>query len=187
MSSSDLAWRETWRGRVWRTIAVRLVERRGDELVLWHPSGTPALVPYAGDRLLRIPGDEQWELRATSSPGSSVGLVRPGTRHSTWLNWRDGLFEGWYVNFERDSVLTPVSLDVVDEKLDLVISPSGRLKVKDFDELLAAARTGYLSASEVLEEAVRVLRDPPWPTGLEDFRPDPAWPTPSLPEGWDVV
>jgi hypothetical protein len=187
MSSSDLAWRETWRGRVWRALAVRVVERTGDRLVLWHPTGTPAFVPYAGDRLLRIPGDDAWELRGTASPGESVGLVNLGARHSTWLNWRDGSFEGWYVNFERESALTPVSLDVVDEKLDLVVRPDGKLRVKDFDELLAAARTGYLSASDVLEQAVRVLRDPPWPTGLEDFHPDPTWPRPQLPEGWDVV
>jgi hypothetical protein len=186
-SVSDLAWRETWRGRVWRTIPVRLVERRGDELVLWHPEGTPALVPYAGDRLLRIPGDEDWELRHVAAVGASVGLVRLGARHSTWLIWRGGAFQEWYVNFERGHDLHDRVLDVVDEKLDLVIAPDGRLRVKDFDELIAAARTGYLEPGEVLDEAVRVLRDPPWPTGLEDFRPDPAWPTPRLPEGWDVV
>jgi hypothetical protein len=184
---TDLAWRETWRGRVWRAIAVRLVERSGDRLVLWHPRGTPVVVPYAGDRLLRIPGDESWELRATPAQIASVGIVRLGTRHSTWLMWRDGVFEGWYVNFERDSTLTPVSLDLVDEKLDLVIRPDGRLRVKDFDELLAAARIGYLRPAEVLEEAVRVLQKPPWPTGLESFRSDPAWPVPAFPEGWDVV
>jgi hypothetical protein len=182
-----IAWRETWRGRVWRALAVRLVERQDDRLVLWHPAGTPAVVPYAADRLLRIPGDDDWELRATPSPGASVGIVHLGARHSTWLNWRDGAFEGWYVNFERASALTPVSLDVVDEKLDLVIRPDGRVRVKDFDELIAAARTGYLRPGEVIEEAVRVLRDPPWPTGLEDFRADPAWPVPRFPEGWDVV
>jgi len=155
--------------------------------VLWHPAGTPALVPYAGDRLLRIPGDESWELRRAPAHVASVGIVCLGARHSTWLNWRDGAFEGWYVNFERDTRLTPVSLDVVDEKLDLVIQPDGRLRVKDFDELLTAARAEYLHLGDVLEEAVRVLRDPPWPTGLEDFRADPAWPVPEFPKGWDVV
>ncbi len=186
-ASRDLAWRETWRGGVWRAIALRLVERNGDRLLLWHPQGTPALVPYAGDRLLRVPGGDDWELVEAPSPVASVGVVELGARHSTWLHWRDGVFDGWYVNFERGHVLTSCTLDLVDEKLDLVIRPDGRLRVKDFDELLEAARTGYLRAGEVLDEAVRVLRDPPWPNGLEDFRPDPSWPTPKLPEGWDVV
>ena len=104
-----------------------------------------------------------------------------------WLNWRHGVFEGWYVNFERGHALRDGVLDLVDEKLDLVISPDGRLRVKDFDELVAAARVDYLEPREVLDEAVRVLRDRPWPTGLEEFRPDPEWPTPTLPTGWDVV
>jgi hypothetical protein len=187
MWSRDLAWRETWRGRVWRTIATRVVEHRDDRLVLWHPENTPVFVPYAEDRLLRIPGEEDWTLRPVSAEVASVGIVQLGARHSVWLNWRDGAFEGWYVNFERGHVLGPHVLDLVDEKLDLVVHPDGRLRVKDFDELIAAARIGYLRPGEVLAEAVRVLRDPPWPTGLEDFRPDPSWPTPQLPEGWDVV
>ncbi len=187
MSSSDLVWRETWRGRVWRAIAVRLVERRDDQLVLWHPERTPAFVPYAGARLLRIPGDEDWTLEPAPADISSVGIVQLGARHSVWLIWRGAVFEGWYVNFERGHVLHDGILDLVDEKLDLVIAPDGRLRVKDFDELIAAARVGYLRPQDVLEEAARVLRDPPWPTGLEGFRPDPEWPTPRLPEGWDVV
>jgi hypothetical protein len=187
MSSSDLAWRETWRGKVWRAIATRLVERDGDRLVLWHPENTPAFVPYAEDRLLRIPGDEDWTLAPVPSPVASVGIVQLGARHSVWLNWRHGVFEGWYVNFERGHALRDGVLDLVDEKLDLVISPDGRLRVKDFDEFVVAARVGYLEPREVLDEAVRVLRDRPWPTGLEEFRPDPEWPTPTLPTGWDVV
>ena len=183
----DLAWRETWRGRVWRAIALRVVEERDGRLLFWHPEGTPALRPFAGGRELRIPGDEDWELVPDPSSYASVVIVELGARHSVSLLWRRGSFDGWYINFERDHRLTPVSLDLVDEKLDLVIAADGRLRVKDFDELLAAARTGYLRPSEVLDEAVRVLRDPPWPTGLEDFQPDPSWPAPKLPEGWDVV
>jgi hypothetical protein len=30
-----------------------------------------------------------------------------------------------------------------------------------------------------------VLAERPWPTGWEDWRPDPQWSPPSLPEGWD--
>jgi len=31
-----------------------------------------------------------------------------------------------------------------------------------------------------------VLADPPWPTGWEAWRPDPSWPVPELPPGWDA-
>ena len=37
------------------------------------------------------------------------------------------------------------------------------------------------------EEAERVTEEWPFPTGWEDWQPDPAWPMPTLPEDWDVV
>ena len=33
----------------------------------------------------------------------------------------------------------------------------------------------------------RVLEEWPFPTGWEDWRPDPSWPIPQLPDGWDRV
>ena len=185
----NIVWRETWRGRVWRAQPMRLVEERGDELVLWHPPGTPARIPYArhGERL-RIPGDEDWELRDEHAPGESLGLMRLGRRWSVWHE-RDahGAFTHWYINFERESRRTPVAIELIDEKLDFVVTPDGRVRWKDEDELVEAARLGYVDEDDVRAQAAAVLADPPWPTGWEDFRGDPAWPVPELPDGWDVV
>jgi Protein of unknown function (DUF402) len=185
----NVVWRETWRGRVWRAMACRLVQERNDDLVLWHPAGASGWTPYAHDgRKLRIPGDEDWELREARAPGASLGLIRLGRRWSIWHE-RDahGAFAYWYVNFERDSRRTAVGVDLTDEKLDLVVAPDGSVRWKDEDELVEAARTGYLDEDEVRAEAARVLADPPWPTGWEDWVADPTWDTPSLPEGWNVV
>jgi uncharacterized protein DUF402 len=185
----NLVWRETWRGRVWRAVAVRLVEERGDELVLWHPAGTPAWVAYddAGTKL-RIPGDADWTLRAERAPGESLGLMRIGGRWSLWHE-RDehGAFAYWYVNFERDVRRTPLGVDLIDEKLDFVVSPDGSVRWKDEDELSEAARRGYLDEADVRAQAAQVLADPPWPSGWEDWRPDSSWAAPDFPEGWDVV
>jgi hypothetical protein len=75
----------------------------------------------------------------------------------------------------------------VDEKLDLVVAPDGAIRLKDEDELVEAARRGYLDEAEVRAELERVLADPPWPTGWEEWRPDPSWAMPELPTGWDSV
>jgi hypothetical protein len=168
-------------------MAARVVEERDGLLVLWHPEGVRVLRPFAGDRELRIPGDEEWTLSERPASTEALVLVRPGERHSVALMWRGGAFENWYVNFEREHVRTPISLDFVDEKLDLIVEPDGTFRWKDEDELEQAARAGYVVAQAVRDEAERVLRNPPWPTGWEDWRPDPAWPLPELPEGWDVV
>lgn len=184
---TELALRETWRGRVWRVVACRVVEERDGLLVLWHPQGAQVKRPFAGGRELRIPGDEPWTLEDRPSADAALALVRPGSRWSLWLHWRDGRFRNWYVNFERGHARTPVSLDFVDEKLDLVVEADGTPRWKDEDELEQADAAGYLDAREVRAEAERVLAEPPWPTGWESFRPEPSWAVPRLPEGWDVV
>jgi hypothetical protein len=184
----NIAWRETWRGRVWRAMACRLIEEHEDLLVLWHPDGTAAEIPIddAGRRL-RIPGDTDWRLQREHSVGQSLGFVRLGSRWSLWHEWRDGRFSHWYVNFERDQRRTPIGIDFVDEKLDFVVTLDGAVRWKDEDELAEAARSGYQDEDAVRAEAIKVLADPPWPTGWEDWVPDPVWEVPTLPEGWDVV
>jgi len=183
----NVAHRETWRGRVWRVAALRLVEERDGAAVLWHPEGSVVKRPFAGGRELRIPGDADWTLEDRPSAAEGLGFVRPGTRHSLWLMFHGGVFTHWYVNFERDCARLGAIFDLVDEKLDLVVAADGTARVKDEDELTAAARAGYLDEADVRRELERVLGDPPWPTGWEDWRPDPAWPAPELPRGWDAV
>jgi hypothetical protein len=185
----NLALRETWRGRVWRVVACRVVEERADGLlVLWHPQGGAVKRPFADDgRELRIPGEEPWHLEDRPAAHEALVLVRPGERWSLWLHRLDGRFDHWYVNFERDHARTPVSLDFVDEKLDLIVEPDGSRRWKDEDELELAGRAGYLDVADVRAQADRVLADPPWPTGWEGFPADPRWEAPELPPGWDVV
>ena len=61
------------------------------------------------------------------------------------------------------------------------------MRWKDEDELERAAAEGLLDAAEVRAEAERVLAARPWPSGWEEWRPDPSWPAPVLPDGWEVV
>jgi RimJ/RimL family protein N-acetyltransferase len=182
----NVAIRELHRGRVWRIVAARRIGEQDGFDVLWHPEQAPVYRPFAGERELRIPGDEDWTLEYRPSPTSAVVLVRPGDRYSLWLNSRGGVFESWYVNLERESCWSGACFDLVDEKLDLVIAPGGAVRWKDEDELAEAARAGYLDPREVRAEAERVLASPPWPTGWEAFAPDPAWPMVELPAGWEV-
>lgn len=58
------------------------------------------------------------------------------------------------------------------------------------DELDAALVAGLLTQQEARaarEEGERVLAEWPFPTGWEDFHPDPDWEPPRLPVGWDMV
>ena len=181
---SDSVWRDVHLGRVWRAQACRVVEETDELLALWIPAGAPAKVPAGG---LRIPG-EIWELEDTAPKREQLCIARRGRAHSIYLFWQDdAAIDHWYVNFEQPLRRTPLGVDTFDEKLDLIVRPDGGFRWKDEDELEQAAAAGLLDAGAVRAEAARVLEEWPFPTGWEDWRPDPAWPVPRLPEGWDVV
>jgi hypothetical protein len=181
---TDAVWRDVHRGRVWRAQACRVVEETRELVALWIPAGAPAKIPRGG---LRIPGEE-WELEDAAPTREQVCVARPGRAHSIFLFWgEDGELEHWYVNFERPLQRTPVGFDTFDEKLDLIVRPDGSYSWKDEDELEQAAAVGLLDPVAVRAEAARVLDEWPFPTGWETWRPDPAWPMPQLPEGWERV
>ena len=180
----DAVWRDVHDGRVWRAQACRIVEESDELLVLWIPQGTPFKIPAGG---LRIPG-ERWELVDGRTSRDQVCVARRGRAHSIYLfRGDDGALEHWYVNFERPLRRTPLGVDTFDEKLDLIVRPDGSSVWKDENELEQAAAAGLLDAAAVRSEAARVLAEWPFPTGWEDWRPDPSWPVPELPDGWERV
>jgi uncharacterized protein len=181
---SDAVWRDVHRGRVWRAQACRIVEESTETIALWIPAGSAAKVPDGG---LRIPGDD-WELVDTEPSRDQICIARPGRAYSVYVFWTDSWeLDHWYGNFERPLRRTLVGFDTFDEKLDLIVQPNGSYRWKDEDELEQAAAAGLLDDAAVRAEAQRVLEEWPFPTGWEDWRPDPSWPVPQLPRGWDRV
>lgn len=82
----------------------------------------------------------------------------------------------------------------MDQTLDVLIAPDrSEIRVKDENELGDAARHGFFSAAEVAEirAAARTAtemvlgRAPSFDDPWQLSRPDPTWPTPQLPDGWD--
>jgi predicted RNA-binding protein associated with RNAse of E/G family len=83
----------------------------------------------------------------------------------------------------------------MDHLLDVVIDPDLSWRWKDEEELEEAVRLGLLTrqaADGIRAEGERVIaqleaREPPFCDGWERWRPDPAWPIPELPAGWDEL
>lgn len=177
--------RELWDGRIWKARAWRVVKDEPDELALWISSGAETRIP-ATEHAVPPP---EWELVPSVFRRNALRLTRPGDRHSRLLFFDDdGGMRGWYVNFERPLERSPVGFDYVDLLLDLWIDPAGVWRLVDEDELQQALDHGRISAEEgdaVRAEAERVVAAWPFPTGWEDFRPDPEWEPPRLPAGWD--
>jgi hypothetical protein len=183
-----VALRDLWFGAVWRAIAGIVVEDDGERSVFWIPPGTPAAYPVddAGNEI-RIPRPEF--ARAIRHARRSC-VVLCDTR-DPWTLWHfrdeDGALDYWYVNFEAYLGRGATVYDSVDHKLDLIVRPGGEPEWKDEDELEHAAALGLVDVEAIRHDAARVVAEPPWPTGWEDFSPDPAWQVPQLPAGWDRV
>jgi Protein of unknown function (DUF402) len=178
--------RQTWRGRAWQAHAWYVVEQDDAQLVLFAPIGAEAW--FSG---IPIPRDE-WTLKQSWFKEHLLLLAQPGVGYSTSLIWdADWKFVEWYVNFERPlHPPSPVGFDYFDVALDLVCYPDGRWELLDEDELEQGLREGVLTAQDAAAaraDAERIVAEWPFPTGWEDWRPDPGWEPPRLPAGWDVV
>ena len=122
-------------------------------------------------------------------------LIEPGVAHAIHLWWLppDWRFGGWYVNLQEPVRRGPLGFDYMDHMLDIVIGPDLSWRWKDEDELAEAVSVGLVTqawAAEVRREGERVFerlerRQAPFCDGWEEWQPDPAWPLPALPSGWD--
>lgn len=166
-----------------------------DGLVLWLAPRTPVARPGIEGRGVReVPLEDRysqpWEPIDGSWTGDGVLIVgRPERAHSIWLFWDGERFAGWYVNLEAPWRRSRLGFDTEDETLDVWIESDGSWEWKDEHELAVAVEVGFFGAQQaaaIRAEGERVLAEWPFPTGWEEWRPDPSWPVPSLPDGWEA-
>lgn len=187
------------RGRVSWVRPVTVVEDRDDLNVLFLSAGTPTKEPVHDDgspipRSLTY--EQRFQLDGRVGDGNWGGhqtllITPPGAAHSIWLFWTEPWeFTGWYVNLQEPQTRTPIGFDTSDQVLDIWVEPDLTWSWKDEDELEDAIRLGRFSPDEaaaIRAEGENVVAAWPFPTGWEDWRPDPAWPVPQLPVGWERV
>jgi uncharacterized protein len=187
-------------GRVHSVLPVTVVQDDDDVLALYLAPGT-VCKRRAGrrggprGRLLveATGGHEDWTWR----DHRRLSLWRPGEMFTISLFWResDDRFVDWYVDIAAPIRRTPLGIDTRDLDLDIVIDPDRQWRWKDEDELLWRLESGYRTAEDVAairaagEQALALLAagDPRFDQRWVAWRPDPAWPLPSVPAGWDVA
>jgi hypothetical protein len=182
--------REIWHGRVWKARPWIVVHDRADQLALYIPNGSPTKIPPGSG----IPRDD-WELEDGVWERPTLRLTAPRTPHSVLVWWVEDVFDGWYVNLERPLERSELGFDYLDLELDIYVRPDRTWELLDEDEFEEAKRLGVIAPEEaaaVRAEAARAVRmieawESPFCDGWERWRPDPAWRTPVLPAGWDVV
>ncbi|MEN3584982.1 DUF402 domain-containing protein [Streptomyces sp. ZYX-F-203] len=180
---------------------VTVVRDDADVLAVWLAPETECVKPVLDDgtpvhreplatRYTRPRGTARHRWSGTGV----LKLARPGQPWSVWLFWEPGWrFRQWYVNLEEPLTRRPDGVESEDHFLDISVRPDRTWRWLDEDEFAQAQRDGLMSAAQADRvrlagrEALRVIRawGPPFPDGWEDWRPDPTWPVPRLPEGWD--
>lgn len=186
-------------GRPLVTIALTVVADDPDLLVLYRPPGTPyrELVTDDGHPLPRVMDpDAIRSLRGRQRDGRwphgpSLLLTPTGAARAVLLNWsEDWEFQRWYVNLQQPTIRIDDGFEMTDQFLDIVVQPNGDWEWKDEDELEDAVLTGRLTegeASEVRGEGERIIADmlarrAPFDGSWRDWRPDPTWSMPALPD-----
>jgi hypothetical protein len=199
--------RNVRRGRVGWVRLGRVVSDDDRGLLIWIDRNSPAAseVTLDGRGMRAMPFREwvghRYRLRCGTWDGPPVLKFLPaGAAHSVWF-FRDeqGRFANWYVNLEEPGVRwddgVVAGVDMVDQDLDVVITPDRRWRWKDeeeFAERLALPEHYWVTDEALVRaEGERVIKIAeagqfPFDGTWCDFVPDPAWQVPTaLPEGWD--
>lgn len=192
--------REVLRGRVFTARPATVVRDDETGWMLFLPSGNRWFAPAAdkdGCVRLKAPGTT-WSLRARTWTDTHVlSFAFPGAGHAVLHFWDESWNPAcWYVNVERPLRRSAVGLDTFDHDLDVIVEPDrSGWRWKDEDDVALGIELGVYTEADA--EAFRregergmrrVLdREPPFDREWADWRPDPAWPVPELPEGWDRV
>lgn len=194
-------------GRVRYAEPALVVHDDETEVAVFRPSGTPIKVPRSfhlcAEHAKREAASRQevstgeWEVTDAQWAGSHVvGLARPEEWFSTWLFFdEDGVFGGYYVNFERPWARTPMGFDTSDLCLDLMVGVDLQPTWKDEQDFHERVEGGLITSEEatevtaardiVLHRLERRLR--PFDGEVLNWEPDPSWRPPHLRAGWDAV
>jgi uncharacterized protein len=180
-------------GKVRWAVPHVVVEDSPELVALYLPVGAPAKAPVWDGRPIRGQVDREWPMRDhVWHTSSELRLIRWDSAHCIELLWDPETwnFKGWYVNIQEPVRRSQLGFDTDDLVLDVWVEDDGTWRWKDEDELEEAVRLGRFNrtqAAAIRAEGERVVAEQPWPTGWEDWRPDPEWPLPQLPETWNVV
>lgn len=183
-------------------VPVTVVRDDDEAIALYVAVGAPLKVQAQrdGTRLTRnTPFLERERMIGGLADGEWTGhhvlqLVRPGRMSAIWLIWRDPdwAFRGYYANLQAPLRRTRLGFDTADYLLDVEIGTDFSCNWKNEDEW-ETAWEHHLIDRDILErvraEGEWVIADVSarrWPfgAGLESWRPDPAWPIPTMPPNW---
>ena len=142
--------------------------------------------------------EKDWKLTPFHWRSNRVLILHePDRFYSVRLFWPESNkeFSSYYVNFQLPFKRNPCGFDTRDLELDLDIDPDLNVYWKDRDDYQKAIDHGLISPewvraieadiSGILEKLEK--RQYPFDGSWLDWKPDPGWAGPKLPENWDIL
>lgn len=185
--------RYVWRDTVFFAQPNVVVEDSEERLILFTPEGTVTQVSAIDFRAGTIgkPAPHAWH----TTYNLRIFESGKGTCISAMFLAKTGNFLCWYIDliepFRRmaDGVVT------WDLSLDIVVAPDFTWKMKDEDHFQWIQDLGWVSperAKQMLRDKDEMIgrierRDRPFNEDWPNWRPDPSWTIPVLPEDWAKV
>ncbi len=192
-------------GRLSGVIPVTIAASGPDFIAYYLAAGTPYKYPVDIDDGVGLLGrerggigDRAWRMiDGVWHTNVRLYVVPHGAAYAISLFWQasDWAFLGWYVDLQAPLVCIPCGFETEDYLLDILVAPDRSWRWKDEDELEIAVHAGRFSTAQAAQirakaqRVVRMIEMWTWPFNAdwEHWRPDPSWPVPKLPDGWDVV
>jgi hypothetical protein len=185
--------RHVWRGAVWFAHPAIVVDDTPDRLIVYEPAGSVRQWSFFDHETGAITPPRPQTRHTTDA----LMILPAGAAHAISLFWGEGggPFLCWYVDMQAPFRRAGGGVVTWDQELDIVAGPDLRWKWKDEDHLARLSELGWATEAEALEirrEGERVVdmierRAAPFNEDWPDWRPDPAWPIPRLPEDWATV
>jgi hypothetical protein len=199
-----LMWRGIYRDRVWYAQTAIVVKDSPDETVLARLPGAEGRAEQDYVRK-KENGRRRWDFQHEDwvlenfpwHTNRLLFLLEPETYYATILFWNHGsnAFLGYYINFQLPFKRSRYGVDTLDLELDLAVNPDLSFQWKDVDDYKKGMETGIIlpewvegiemAKTEVLDKLEK--RQYPFDGSWLDWRPDPSWSPPTLPENWDKI
>jgi len=182
--------REVLHGKPWSVIPTRVVLDEPGLLAVFVVPGTVFGFPeHEWPHSWRRDGATSWRGHG------KLQLHRPDEAYSVDLFWQgpERRFAGWYLNLQDPFRRTELGFDTLDHELDYWLSAEGNWEDRDrveFEEQAARGKYSPDLADRVRRqgkeiEAMLTSGSTWWDQDWANWQPDPDWPVPVLPTGWE--
>jgi uncharacterized protein len=185
--------RYVFRGELHSAYPVVVVEDTAERLILFTPMGS---LTQRGDIDLATGRFETVRPHVWHTT-DSLKILEPGAGFSISAMYRGGggPFICWYIDLLEPWRRAGGGIVTWDLTLDIVAAPDLSWRMKDEDHFARIQELGWVTPEQargIRRNADHVVariesKAPPFNEPWPDWRPDPSWPMPVLPEDWARV